>query len=109
MSDLSNGFANAGAHAGTVTVPRFGRSTARPALGLRGAVLRLVHALAADWRRRSGIRTLERLDDVMLDDIGLSRADVEEARLMTDSAAAMAMLGARRRARIRSVLHRRAV
>jgi uncharacterized protein YjiS (DUF1127 family) len=38
----------------------------------------LVRRLADEWRRRAIIRELQRLDDRLLRDIGISRGEIEE-------------------------------
>jgi len=57
------------------------------ALSVRGT--RLVRHLAAERRRRKAIRELQRLDDRMLDDIGVRRGDIEEFAVRNTVAAAL--------------------
>lgn len=64
------------------------------------AVRRWVAAYRHDWENRSALRALEQLNDRTLDDMGLTRNDLIEARGKSNPHEAIEVLKAQRQTRI---------
>lgn len=105
-----NTFAHTAAHTARSGAGFFRRHTLRERLAemlgrLRGAIAR-----RAEWRtRRVVFRDMARLDDRMLDDIGLRRSDIESAAslpLEVNASLAVRQIAAERRASERRLRRR---
>ena len=62
--------------------PHVGAARSRLRLGA-GVVLRIVRRIVIDMRRRRDYARLAELTDDLLDDVGLTRADIDAARAAT--------------------------